>query len=95
MFDQSSFAEALHSSGPIEGLAEKLSLYGRFVGAWTFEASRHLEDGTVLTGRGEVHFGWVLGRPGDPGRVDPARAGRRSIAILGHMDFLRHDAARL
>lgn len=60
MYDQSSFAEALHSAGPIDGLAEKLNLYGRFVGAWTFDASRHLEDGTVLTGSGEVHFGWVL-----------------------------------
>ena len=57
---QSSFAEALHSAGPAEKLGEKLELYGRFVGDWNFDASRHLEDGTVLTGRGEVHFGWVL-----------------------------------
>ncbi|PTE11923.1 hypothetical protein [Mesorhizobium helmanticense] len=52
--------QALHSDGPNPDLAEKLDLYGRFVGAWTFDATRHLEDGTVLTGRGEVHFGWVL-----------------------------------
>ena len=57
---QSYFPEALHSAGPVEDLGEKLKLYGRFVGAWRFDASRHLEDGTVLTGRGEVHFGWVL-----------------------------------
>lgn len=57
---QSSFAEALQSAGPAEALAEKLKLYGRFVGAWSFDASRHLDDGTVLTGHGEVHFGWVL-----------------------------------
>ncbi|TIX40648.1 MAG: hypothetical protein E5V36_17300 [Mesorhizobium sp.] len=55
-----SFAKALHSDGPVPALAEKLNLYGRFVGAWTFDATRHLEDGQVLTGRGEVHFGWVL-----------------------------------
>ncbi|TIP58310.1 MAG: hypothetical protein E5X55_37140, partial [Mesorhizobium sp.] len=60
MFNSSSFAEALHSDGPAADLAEKLNLYGRFVGAWTFDATRHLEDGQVLTGRGEVHFGWVL-----------------------------------
>ncbi|ESY02904.1 MULTISPECIES: hypothetical protein [unclassified Mesorhizobium] len=60
MIGTSSFDEALHSDGPNPGLAEKLDLYGRFVGAWTFDATRHLEDGTVLTGRGEVHFGWVL-----------------------------------
>ncbi|MEO5759791.1 MAG: hypothetical protein ABIQ51_23385 [Mesorhizobium sp.] len=60
MPDQSSFAEALRSAGPAKNLAEKLKLYGRFVGAWTFDAARHLEDGQVLTGRGEVHFGWAL-----------------------------------
>ncbi|RUW60755.1 hypothetical protein EOA28_36680, partial [Mesorhizobium sp. M2A.F.Ca.ET.067.02.1.1] len=54
------FAEALHSDDPIPDLAEKLKLYGRFIGAWTFDATRILEDGTKLTGRGEVHFGWVL-----------------------------------
>ncbi len=54
------FAEALHSDGPDPGLAEKLRLYGRFIGAWTFDAWRILEDGRRLTGRGEVHFAWVL-----------------------------------
>ncbi|TPL05571.1 MULTISPECIES: hypothetical protein [unclassified Mesorhizobium] len=54
------FADALRSEGPNPDLAEKLNLYGRFVGAWTFDATRHLEDGAMLTGRGEVHFGWVL-----------------------------------
>jgi len=54
------FAEALHSDGPDPDLADKLKLYGRFIGAWTFDATRIQEDGTRLTGRGEVHFGWVL-----------------------------------
>jgi len=54
------FTEALHSSGPDPDHAGKLTLYGRFIGAWTFDAMRTLEDGTKLTGRGEVHFGWVL-----------------------------------
>jgi hypothetical protein len=54
------FAEALHTDGPDPDLAEKLKLYGRFFGAWVFDATRMLEDGTRLTGRGEVHFGWVL-----------------------------------
>ncbi len=54
------FAEALHSGGPDPGHAGGLKLYGRFIGAWAFDATRVLEDGTRLTGRGEVHFGWVL-----------------------------------
>ena len=60
MTDPASFTEALHDDGPNPALAGKLDLYGRFVGAWTFDATRHLEDGAVLSGRGEVHFGWVL-----------------------------------
>lgn len=72
MFDP--FAQALLSPGPTSGLGDKLNLYGRFVGAWTFHASRHLEDGTVLTGRGEVHFGWVLeGRAVQDVWILPAR----------------------
>jgi hypothetical protein len=55
-----SFAQALHSAGPAAAHAEKLNLYGRFVGVWTFNARRFTEDGKVLTGRGEIHFGWVL-----------------------------------
>lgn len=93
MFDP--FAEALHSPGPIGGLAEKLSLYGRFVGAWTFDASRHLEDGTVLTGRGEVHFGWVLEGRAIQGCLDPARAEHRFSAFPRQVDILWHDAAGL
>ena len=57
---QNSFAEALLSTGRFAGHAEKLALYGRFVGAWTFDAKRWTDDGGVLSGRGEIHFGWAL-----------------------------------
>jgi hypothetical protein len=60
MSQASSFAEVLHSADPAPDHAEKLNLYGRFVGAWSFDAKRFPEDGKVLTGRGEIHFGWVL-----------------------------------
>jgi len=87
MFDQSSFAKALHSEGPDAGLGDRLALYGRFVGAWTFDATRHLEDGTVLSGRGEVHFGWVLeGRAIQDVWILPARdAG--PLSSLGQWTF--------
>jgi hypothetical protein len=58
---QSGFQEALHSDGPARDRAEKMMLYGQFVGSWEFDAARYTEDGTVLTGKGEIHFGWVLG----------------------------------
>jgi hypothetical protein len=85
--DQSSFAESLQSVGPLENLADKLQLYGRFVGAWSFDASRHLEDGTLLSGHGEVHFGWVLeGRAIQDVWILPAR-NTRSQPSLGAWTF--------
>lgn len=60
MRTDSSFAEALQSAGPFVQHADKLALYGRFVGCWTFDARRWTDDGKVLSGRGEIHFGWTL-----------------------------------
>lgn len=82
-----SFAEALHSAGPAPGHAEKLNLYGRFVGAWSFDAKRFMEDGKVLTGRGEIHFGWVLeGRAIQDVWILPARDAGPSSS-LGNWTF--------
>lgn len=55
-----SFPAALHSEGPAPDRASKLMLYGRFVGSWTMDAVLHRDDGSRQTGRGEIHFGWVL-----------------------------------
>jgi hypothetical protein len=87
MPETSSFAEALHSDEPAKALAGKLNLYGRFVGAWTFDATRHLDDGSVLSGRGEIHFGWVLeGRAIQDVWILPAR-GTGSPSSLGDWTF--------
>lgn len=43
MSQASSFAEALHADGPAPDHAEKLNLYGRFVGAWSFDAKPSLK----------------------------------------------------
>lgn len=60
MQQSSSFLETLHANGPVAGQVDKLALYGQFVGAWVFDARRWLEDGSVLSGEGEIHFDWVL-----------------------------------
>lgn len=60
MTTRSDFIAALDADGPLSELADKLALYGRFVGDWTFDATRWTDDGNVLSGRGEIHFGWVL-----------------------------------
>jgi len=54
-------ARTLLATGPAPRRAEKLALYGRFAGAWTFDAERTAEDGQKFTGKGAIDFGYVLG----------------------------------
>jgi hypothetical protein len=55
-----SFVQALHSDGPDRKGADKLALFGWFVGDWEMDVVTFLEDGTVHKGEGEIHVGWVL-----------------------------------
>jgi len=53
--------EGLPASGPDPELAEKLSLFGQFVGDWEILECRSLEDdGTWSTTRGKLHWRWIL-----------------------------------
>ena len=56
----SAFVAALHSDGPAADRAEKMQLYGRFIGDWEMDSIFHLPDGSARTGHGEIHFGWAL-----------------------------------
>jgi len=60
MTDPSGFAAVLHSAGPAPDRAEKLDLYGRFIGDWEAEITAHGADGQAHAGQGEIHFGWIL-----------------------------------
>jgi hypothetical protein len=52
---------ALFSSGPAADRAEKMTLYGRFIGSWEMESVIHDEAGEKQPGpNGEIHFGWAL-----------------------------------
>jgi hypothetical protein len=53
--------EALHVDGPAGPDAERLHLYGQFVGSWDITWAGIGPDGRPVTARGELHFGWVLG----------------------------------
>ena len=55
-----SFVAALHTDRPAADRADKMALYGWLVGRWEMDAVVHRDDGTRHTGRGEIHFGWVL-----------------------------------
>jgi hypothetical protein len=69
--------EALHVSGPAPAHADKLMLFGQFVGSWNVAWSGTGTDGKPAETTGELHFGWVLGGRAVqdtwivPGRRDP------------------------
>jgi hypothetical protein len=56
-----SLIEALHTAGPAPDRADKMGLYGWLIGRWEMDAVVVGADGTKHSGRGEIHFGWVLG----------------------------------
>ncbi len=53
--------EGLLASGPHPELADKLQLFGQFVGDWEVDWTGY-QPGSVVgqTGKGEIHFAWVL-----------------------------------
>ena len=56
-----SFIEGLAANGPHPELAERLSLFGQFVGDWDIvEWRNRREDGSWQVGHGELHWRWIL-----------------------------------
>ena len=52
--------QGLNASHPAADRADKLTLFGQFVGDWEFDYVGYGRDGTKFKGKGEWHFGWVL-----------------------------------
>lgn len=50
----------LNSAAPDPALAEKLKLFGQFIGDWEFDLVSIQDDGKRVKGGGQWHFGWVL-----------------------------------
>ena len=50
----------LHAEKPASDRAEKLQLYGRFIGDWDAKIITHAPDGATHESSGEIHFGWIL-----------------------------------
>ncbi len=55
-----SMIDALRASGPHPDLADRLMLFGQFVGAWDIDVTNYGLDGTKAEAAGEWHFGWAL-----------------------------------
>ena len=54
----------LVATDPFVEHAEKLMLYGQFVGSWDVDSTWYQRDGARRMARGEWHFGWILGGRG-------------------------------
>lgn len=77
---QTKMIEVLQSSAPQPELAEKLRLFGQFVGGWDVEVFNYKPDGTTQKIEAEWHFGWVLeGRAIQDVWIAPKRKLRSSV----------------
>ena len=56
--------DLIAASGPFYKYAEKMMLYGQFVGSWKIDAIWYNQDGGQKRGKGQWHFGWILGGRG-------------------------------
>jgi hypothetical protein len=69
--------DTLLAQGPDPELAEKLQLFGQFVGSWELAVVFHERDGSTRSVPGEWHFAWVLnGRAVQDVWIAPSRARR-------------------
>jgi len=70
--------EGLGAEAPLPELADKLHLFGQFVGDWELDMTDYHPDGTTQTAKGEWHFAWVLeGRAVQDVWIVPSREERR------------------
>lgn len=58
--DTDTMIDALRASGPHPDLADRLVLFGQFVGAWDVDIVNYGHDGVRTEIQGEWHFGWAL-----------------------------------
>lgn len=58
--DSHALLAAFAADGPDPALADRLKLFGRFVGSWDLVVVNYASDGTSTTLEGEWHFGWAL-----------------------------------
>lgn len=76
------FLAALQADGPAPDRAEKMMLYGQFVGSWDLVVTEFHEDGTTRVRPGEWHFGWALeGRAIQDVWIVPPRGARSGDAV--------------
>jgi hypothetical protein len=83
-FESMGFRHALIASGPALDPAEKMMLYGQFIGSWDGSVIVHRRHGQRLENSCEVHFAWALaGRAVQDVWIAPSRKMRGAGAEDG------------
>jgi hypothetical protein len=73
------YADVFLAEGPDPAVADKLQLFGQFVGSWDVAVTNHRPDGSSETIPAEWHFAWALGgRAIQEVWIAPSRAERVS-----------------
>ncbi len=84
----SAMLDVLHAAEPNAAHADKLRLYGRFVGSWSLDIDYREIDGPVRRAEGEWHFDWVLeGRAIQDVWIFPSRDARARNRITEAWHF--------
>ncbi|MBI3287380.1 MAG: hypothetical protein HYZ68_04960 [Chloroflexi bacterium] len=60
MKDDTSILRLLAADGPHPAYADKMMLFGQFVGSWDLDMKLYDSDGSSRSLKGVWHFGWVL-----------------------------------
>jgi hypothetical protein len=75
------FIDVLHTDRPAPDRTEQMGLYGWLIGSWDMDVIAYEPNGAKHSGRGEIHFGWVLeGRAIQDVWMIPPRPARRPDA---------------
>lgn len=56
----SPMVKALNAPPPAPERAERMHLFGQFVGSWAIDVATLEPDGSWRNEQGEWHFGWIL-----------------------------------
>jgi quercetin dioxygenase-like cupin family protein len=85
-------ANVLAADGPDKDLADRLQLFGQFVGNWAVDVVYHLPDGTTRLSKAEWHFGWILnGRAVQDVWMAPTRSEREAGSeLIGYGTTVRY-----
>lgn len=75
--------KGLIAAGPRTDCADRMRLFGQFVGDWVLDAVFHDRSGSVTPARGTWNFGWILDGSAvqDVWRVVPADAPKGAAPI--------------